>query len=105
MAGGQHSWLYEDSGYRTIVARFLAAALGGPLDPDEAGRVAGATVADRIPDGEVRFEAVASTPGGFRSLAQVAMPGATRSALAGGPTRPETDDGVHDGADRAADVR
>lgn len=78
VAGGQHSWLYEDSGYRTTVARFLAAALDGPLDPDEAGRIAGATAADRIPDGEVRFEAVASTPGGFRSLAQVAAPGATR---------------------------
>ena len=31
---GQHSWLYEDAGYRRAVARFLTAALGGPLDPE-----------------------------------------------------------------------
>jgi pimeloyl-ACP methyl ester carboxylesterase len=105
VTGGQHSWLYEDPGYRTTVARFLAAALGGPSVPDEAGRIAGATAADRIPDGEVRFEAVASTPGGFRSLAQVAMPGATKAPLVGGaaPAEPEQE-GRH-GADGAANVR
>lgn len=76
--GGQHSWLYEDAGYREAVARFLAAALDGPRPPAEAGRVAAATLAERLPDREVRFAAVAATPGGFRSLAGVARPGATR---------------------------
>jgi uncharacterized protein len=75
---GQHSWLYEDAGYREVVARFLATSLGGPLDPDEAGRLAAATAAERIPDLEARFDAVAATPGGLRTLAQVALPGATR---------------------------
>ncbi len=78
IAGGQHSWLYEDPAYRAAVARFLTTALGGPLDPDEAARLAAATPAERIPDAEARFAAVAATPGGFRTLAQVAMPGATR---------------------------
>ena len=78
MAGGQHSWLYEEPAYRAAVARFLTTALGGPLEPDEAARLAAATPAERIPDGETRFAAVEATPGGFRTLAQVALPGATR---------------------------
>jgi alpha-beta hydrolase superfamily lysophospholipase len=78
VAGGQHSWLYEDPGYRAVVARFLARHLGGPLEPDEAARVAEATPARRVPEGEQRFSAVDATPGGFRSLADVARPGATR---------------------------
>ena len=78
MADGQHSWLYEEPAYRAAVARFLTRALGGPLEPDEAARLAADTHAERIPDGETRFAAVAATPGGFRTLAQVAMPGATR---------------------------
>ena len=88
--GGQHSWLYEDAGYREVVARFLATALGGPLAPEAAGRVAAATHAERIPDGEARFDAVASTPGGIRTLAQVALPGATRvpTPVAPGPSDP-----------------
>lgn len=95
VSGGQHSWLYEDAGYRSAVAAFLARALGGPLDPDEAGRIAAATPAERIPDGEARFAAVADTPGGLRTLAQVALPGGTRApvpspAPAAGPTDPET---------------
>ena len=76
--GGQHSWLYEEPAYRAAVARFLTTALGGPLDPDAAARIAAATPAERIPDGETRFAAVTATPGGFRTLAQVALPGATR---------------------------
>ena len=43
IAGGQHSWLYEEPAYRAAVARFLTTALGGPLDPDEAARLAAAT--------------------------------------------------------------
>jgi pimeloyl-ACP methyl ester carboxylesterase len=87
VAGGQHSWLYEDAGYRRAVATFLARSLGGPLDPDEAGRIAAATPAERIPDGEARFAAIDETPGGFRTLAQVALPGATRPPVANDPAR------------------
>lgn len=77
---GQHSWLYEFAEYRRAVARFLATAMGGPMDPDEAGDIAAATQADRIPDGEARFDAVAATPGGFRTLAEVARPGALHAS-------------------------
>jgi fermentation-respiration switch protein FrsA (DUF1100 family) len=81
VVGGQHSWLYEDPGYRRTVARFLARSLGGPLSPEAAADVAASTDALRIPDGEARFAAVAAEPGGFRTLAQVALPGATRKPL------------------------
>jgi alpha-beta hydrolase superfamily lysophospholipase len=83
VAGGEHSWLYEDPGYRRAVATFLARSLGGPLSPQAAGDVAAATAAERVPDGETRFAAVDENPGGFRTLAQVAMPGGTRA-----PVRP-----------------
>jgi pimeloyl-ACP methyl ester carboxylesterase len=87
LPGGHHSWLYEDPTYRATVARFLTVALGGPLSPDDAGAAAAAAPAERIPDGESRFAAVDETPGGFRSLAQVALPGATQPTRAGqGPT-------------------
>jgi fermentation-respiration switch protein FrsA (DUF1100 family) len=76
-----HSWLYEDAGYRRVVARFLATALGGPLDPEAAGEVAAATHAERIPDGESPLTALEDTPGGFRTLVQVALPGATRTPV------------------------
>jgi pimeloyl-ACP methyl ester carboxylesterase len=79
--GGQHSWLYEFAEYRRAVASFLAASLGGPLTPGEAGEIAAATTADRIPDGEAKFAAVATNPGGLRTLAQVARPGATQPIL------------------------
>jgi alpha-beta hydrolase superfamily lysophospholipase len=78
ISGGQHSWLYEDPIYRRAVARFLTRAFGGPLTPDAAGDLAAATRAERIPDSEARFAAVADSPGGLRTLAQVAMPGALR---------------------------
>ena len=100
VAGGQHSWLYEDPTYRRAVARFLAKACGGPLDPETAGEVAAATIAERIPEGETRFGAIEDTPGGLRSLAQVALPGTIRP-------RPVTEAGGHVGPDasgRAADL-
>jgi pimeloyl-ACP methyl ester carboxylesterase len=78
--GGQHSWLYEDPGYRRTVARMLSRALGGPLEPDAAGEIAAATQTERIPDAETRFAAVAASPDGLRTLAGVALPGATRPA-------------------------
>jgi alpha-beta hydrolase superfamily lysophospholipase len=75
--GGQHSWLYEDPAYRSAVASFLARALAGPLAPDEAAAIAAATLVERIPETDRRFAAVEANPGGFRGLAQVALPGAT----------------------------
>jgi pimeloyl-ACP methyl ester carboxylesterase len=79
IAGGQHSWLYEDPTYRRVVARFLTEACGGPLDHLAAGEIAAATPAARLPDAEVRFEAIAESPGGIRTLVGVALPGATRA--------------------------
>ncbi len=90
VAGGQHSWLYENAGYRRTVATFLARALGGPFDPTTAGDLAAAVPAHRIPDGEIRFGAIDETPGGIRTLAQVALPGGTG--------RPRTDDDAADAA-------
>ncbi len=80
LEGGQHSWLYEDPRYRRTVAGFLARALGGPVDPTTAADLAAGALAQRIPDGEAQFAAVTNTPGGLRTLAQVARPGATRPA-------------------------
>jgi hypothetical protein len=76
--GGKHSWLYEDAGYRRVVASFLARSLRGPLEPSAAGDIAARTHAERIHEGEGPFAAVEETPGGLRTLAQVALPGATR---------------------------
>lgn len=94
--GGQHSWLYEDSIYRATVARFLTTALGGPLTPDEAATFAAATHAERVADGESRFAAVDATPGGFRTLARVALPGATKARP---PVAIPTEPGVPPDAD------
>jgi alpha-beta hydrolase superfamily lysophospholipase len=79
VAGGQHSWLYEDPGYRATVAGFLARSLEGSLAPALAASLAASTSADRIPEDEVAFAAVAETTGGFRTLAEVALRGATRA--------------------------
>lgn len=59
--GGQHSWLYEFPAYRRAVARFLAQALGGPLEPGEAGTIAVGVPAVRLPEDESRFSALAAT--------------------------------------------
>jgi len=82
---GQHSWLYEDREYRGAVAGFLTRAFGGPLEPAEAAARAEASNAERIPDIESAFAAIKGTPGGLRTLASVALPGATR------PPRPDQD--------------
>ena len=89
--GGQHSWLYEFEAYRRSVARFLATALGGPLDPDEAANRAGAVPAQRLPEVNEQFAAV-EKGGGVRRLARVALPGATRPdpAIVGPPGPPST---------------
>jgi alpha-beta hydrolase superfamily lysophospholipase len=68
--GGRHSWLYEFPEYRAAIGRFLARSLGGPLDPDEAARVAAAVPAVRLPDPE-RLVTLDEEPGGLRSLARV----------------------------------
>jgi len=80
IVGGQHSWLYEDPGYRSAIGSFLTEHLGGPLAPDEAAGIAADTAVQRIPDAETGFTAV-STASGFRTLAQVARPGVTRLPL------------------------
>ncbi len=90
--GGRHSWLYEFEEYRRAVAGFLAGALGGPYSPAEAADRAAAVRAERIPTGEVPFEAIEGEPGGFRTLAGVAMPGGSipgrRSPTKGDPDLP-----------------
>jgi alpha-beta hydrolase superfamily lysophospholipase len=98
VTGGQHSWLYEDPGYRRAVARMLSVACGGPLDPDTAGEIAAQTAAGRIPDAETKFAAVAEAKGGLRTLAQVALPGAPRS-------RPDVVSGPDDEARGARGAR
>lgn len=75
--GGHHSWLYEFEDYRRTVAEFLAEALAGPFSPEQAGDLAAATPAERLPDGEGQFHAVTDGTG-IRRLARVALPGATR---------------------------
>jgi len=76
--GGHHSWLYEDARYRAEVARFLATYLEGSLAPLHAASLAAATPAERVPAAEERLSAVDTMPGGFRTLVQVALPGATK---------------------------
>jgi alpha-beta hydrolase superfamily lysophospholipase len=83
--GGRHSWLYEFPAYRRAVAAFLAGALGGPFDPDEAADRAAEVEARRLPDGEAPFEAVAAEPGGFRSLAGIAARATPRRPTIAGP--------------------
>ena len=70
VAGGRHSWLYEDPAYRAAVVRFLAASLGGPLPPDEAAAIAEADAAHRLPDPE-RLTTLDDEPGGLRSLVRL----------------------------------
>ena len=78
----QHSWLYEDPAYRRAVASFLATALGGPLDPaDAAATIAAATQASASPISRPSSRPSTRLPGGLRTLAQVALPGATRPPL------------------------
>jgi pimeloyl-ACP methyl ester carboxylesterase len=66
--GGNHSWLYERADFRAAIARFLAAALGGPLSPDEAAAAAVATNAQRLPDPARGFSAIEDEPGGLRTI-------------------------------------
>jgi pimeloyl-ACP methyl ester carboxylesterase len=93
IAGGHHSWLYEFEEYRRAVASFLATALGGPYSPAEAADRAAAVDAQRIPSGEAPFQAVEAEPGGFRTLAGVALPGGTfpRRRRRGEPELPDAE--------------
>jgi len=71
--GGHHSWLYEFPTYRATIGRFLSESLGGPLEPDEAARVAAGISAARLPEGDGApkgFGALEGEPGGFRTLAR-----------------------------------
>ena len=75
VADGQHSWLYEFPEYRRTVASFLARTLGGPLAADEAGELAAAADARRLPDTPRPDTAIQREPGGVRSLLALAIPG------------------------------
>jgi pimeloyl-ACP methyl ester carboxylesterase len=66
--GGEHSWLHEFAAYRGAVARFLAASLGGPLEPELAEAAARAVPATRLPHREHPFSAIEDEPGGVRTL-------------------------------------
>ena len=79
--GGQHSWLYEFDAYRRTVAAFLARALGGPLHAGR-GRASARPRCPRCasPTASSGFAAVEREPGGLRTLAQVALPGASPAA-------------------------
>jgi uncharacterized protein len=90
--GGQHSWLYEDPGYREAVAEFFARNLGGPFAPADAAERAAATPAVRFADPAGPLSAAAREPGGVRSLAGVIW-----SRLRGGDrVRPPSLDGSSD---------
>src|SRR5438034_85489 len=79
--GGEHSWLYEFASYRGTVARFLSAALAGPLAPDVAEAAARAVPATRLPQREHPFSAIEEEPGGVRTLLRaVRLAGGNRSA-------------------------
>ncbi len=65
--GGHHSWIYEFPEVRAAMARFLAASLGGPLEPDVAAARAMAVDARRPPEPE-RLSAVDAEPGGAQSV-------------------------------------
>jgi uncharacterized protein len=73
IAGGHHSWLYEFPEFRAAVARFLATALGGPVDPAEASAIAALVPAQHLPDPE-RLTALDDEPGGLRSLLRLFRP-------------------------------
>ncbi len=82
---GQHSWLYESVVFRSTVARFFAAFLGGAIDPDAAARSAEAAAAARLPEPE-RLTALDEEPGGMRSLLRV-FRRQTPSASTDGPAQ------------------
>jgi len=62
--GGRHSWLYEFPSYRAAVGRFLATALGGPMEPDEAARIAAAVDVRRPEEQHDGFSALARAASG-----------------------------------------
>lgn len=90
VANGGHSWLYEDRDYRAAIARFLASALGGPVEPDAAAEAAAAVDARRLPDPE-RLLTLDEQPGGLRSLVLLVHhgPRAPRAEPCGSPAPAE----------------
>ena len=83
--GGEHSWLYEFEAYRATVARFLATALGGPLQPDAAEAVARSVPAVRLPQREHPFSAIEDEPGGVRTLVRAVRQAGGSHAATPGP--------------------
>jgi uncharacterized protein len=81
LQGGEHSWLYEFAAYRGAVARFLATAFGGPLEPDVAEAAARAVPAARLPQREHPFSAIEQEPGGVRTLVRaIRLAGGNRTS-------------------------
>ena len=60
LPGFGHRWLYEDEDCRRRTAAFFAAALGGPLAPEEAGERAAACLVERPADPVYGFGAITS---------------------------------------------
>jgi dipeptidyl aminopeptidase/acylaminoacyl peptidase len=92
--GGQHSWMYEFPVYREAVGRFLATALGGPLEADEAAQAAAAVDARRPLDDDSRFAAIvdfeAATNGSHPLPRKASTTGLPSSAsTSNGPEAPE----------------
>ena len=79
IAGGEHSWLYESPAYRRAIGRFLAQALGGPLDPATAGDIAAGVPATRLPDLDSTSGAIDAEPGGALAPGGNAARGALRA--------------------------
>ena len=73
------------------MAAFLAEAMGGPYVPAEAADRAAAIDAQRIPDPDESFAAVAAAPDGLHTLAEVV--GARKTPmLEANPLRPAAAD-------------
>ena len=92
--GGQHSWLYEDPGYRARVAGFLARALGGPLDPADGGR--------RRRGDRRRADPRRREPSSRRSRRRRAASGRSPRSRCPGATRPPRPDDAGDPTHRRA---
>lgn len=59
IAGGQHSWLYEDPAYRAAIGGFLAATLGGTRTPEAAATLAASVDVRRPTEPEHGFSSLA----------------------------------------------
>lgn len=82
---GQHSWLYEFPAYRAAIGRFLATALGGPLDPEAAARVAAEVDARRPTEHGHGFSALEPAGAPAAAVAEAASVGLVPTGAAPEP--------------------